>query len=181
MKKIIKQRTPFFLPVEGEGEQSFIKWIQYLCDQNGLHVHLDCQLLGGGGYKTMLEKAVRYRRHKERHKAKYSILVLDGDRADYDDGWSLLHLRQEAEKCKMIVCVQQPNLEGLLLRLLPGRENLQPSASSVQKQLRSAWPDYEKPADARALITKFKLEDLLRVARIDLELRSLLTAIGLYR
>lgn len=53
-KKIIQQRTRYFLAVEGESEQSFIKWLQNLADQNGLHVHLDCQPLGGGGYEMML-------------------------------------------------------------------------------------------------------------------------------
>lgn len=59
MIKIVKQRTRFHAAVEGEGEQSFIKWLQNLSDQQGLHIHLDCQLIGGGGYKSMLNEAVK--------------------------------------------------------------------------------------------------------------------------
>jgi len=178
-KRLILQRTRHFFSVEGEGEQSVIKWIQELSDQNGLHVHLDCEVLKGGGYKTMLEGAIRCRKRKERQKAKSSILLVDSDRAEYDDGWSLSKLRQEALKHKIIVNVQNPNLEGLLLRLMPGKESLQPDRVSVQKQLRNAWPNYKKPADARMLSEKFTLADLLRVAKMDSELCWLLTTIGL--
>ena len=65
-KKLIIQRTRHFFAVEGEGEQSFIKWIQELSDQNELHVHLDCEVLKGGGYKTMLKGAIRCQKRKER-------------------------------------------------------------------------------------------------------------------
>ncbi len=178
-KKLIIQRTRYFFSVEGEGEQSVIKWMQELSDQNGLHVHLDCEVLKGGGYKTMLEGAIRYRKRKERQKAKSSILLVDGDRAERDDGWSLAKLRLEAAKHKFTVCVQNPNLEGLLLRLMPGKESLQPDRANVQAQLRNAWPNYKKPADARTLAEKFTLADLLRVARVDSDLNKLLSAIGL--
>lgn len=39
-RRIIQQRKRIYIAVEGEGEQSFIKWLQQLCDQNDLHVHL---------------------------------------------------------------------------------------------------------------------------------------------
>lgn len=178
-RKLILQRTRHFFSVEGEGEQSVIKWIQELSDQNGLHVHLDCEVLKGGGYRTMLEGAIRCRKRKERQKAKSSILLVDADRAEHDDGWSLFKLRQEALKHQFTVCVQNPNLEGLLLRLMPGKESLQPARANVQAQLRSAWPNYKKPADARTLGEKFTLADLLRVAKIDSELRAMLSIIGL--
>lgn len=140
-KKIILQRTRYFFSVEGEGEQSVIKWMQELSDQNGLHVHLDCEVLKGGGYKTMLERAIRCRKRKERQKAKCSILLVDSDRADHDDGWSLSRLRQEAAIHKITVCVQNPNLEGLFLRLMPGKEGLQPDKANIQALLRNAWPN----------------------------------------
>ena len=166
-KKLILQRTRYFFSVEGEGEQSVIKWMQELSDQNGLYVHLDCEVLKGGGYKTMLEGAIRCRKRKERQKAKSSVLLVDGDRAERDDGWSISRLRQEASKHKFTVCVQHPNLEGLLLRLMPGKESLQPDRANVQVLLKSAWSSYRKPADARTLAGKFTLTDLLRVAKIS--------------
>lgn len=180
-RRMILQRTRFFFSVEGEGEQSIVKWFQELSDQNGLHVHLDCEVLKGGGYKTMLEGAIRCRKRKERQKAKSSILLVDSDRAERDDSWSLSKLREEASKHKINVSIQNPNLEGLLLRLIPGKESLQPDRVTVQKQLRNAWPQYKKPTDARTLSEKFTLTDLLRVAKVDSELCWLLTTIGLMK
>lgn len=83
-KKIIK-RTRHFLAVEGESEQSFVKWLQYLADKEELHVHLDCQPLGGGGYEIMLNRAILYSRRKDRSKTKSSILLIDADRRQCDD------------------------------------------------------------------------------------------------
>ncbi len=178
-RKNIKQRTRYFLAVEGESEQSFIRWLQHIADQQGLHIHLDCQPLGGGGYEIMLNNAVRFSLKKDRKKVKSSILLVDADRANGNDAWSVGQLREAAAKHKFIVVFQLPNLEGLLLRLLPGNEHLQPNATNANGQLRRMWPDYEKPADARALISKFSFNDLLRVANIDVELKKLLSIIGL--
>jgi hypothetical protein len=177
--KII-QRKRIFIAGEGESEQSLVKWFQQLLNQKSLAIHLDCQPLGGGGYKTMLSKAVRERKRKERHKAKYSILLVDGDRAIRgDDGWSIPQLKHEATKQKITVCVQNPNHEGLLLRMFPGNERLQPSIASIKSQLRSVWLDYQKPADARELELKFTHDDLRRVAQQDDDISNLLKMIGL--
>lgn len=174
-RKIIKQRQRIFIAVEGESEQSFVKWLQQLSDEKELHVHLDCQALNGGGYKSMLEKAVRERKRKERNKAKCSILLVDSDRDERnDDGWSLEELKQKALKQKINVCIQNPNFEGLLLKML------QKNSIKTQNQFRRAWPDYKKPADARTLSGKFSLDDLLRVAHKDLDLKNLLEMIGLF-
>ncbi len=98
-------RKRIYLAVEGEGEQSFIKFLQQLSDQNSIHIHLDCEVLSGGGCKTMLERAVIYRsrREKTKGKAKNSILIVDTDRADKnDDGWSLEQLISEAKRDKVV-------------------------------------------------------------------------------
>lgn len=178
-----KLRTRFFLAVEGEGEQSFIKWLQNLSDETELSVHLDCQLLHGGGYEAMLHQAVRHRRYNEKRigKAKSDILLVDGDRKIQDDGWSLAKFREESLKLKFFPCIQKPNQEGLLLRMLPGKECLQPNPARAYAQLCSFWPQYQKPVDARTLASKFSLNDLYRVALIDSDLKSLLSIIGLYR
>lgn len=81
----IPQRKRIYLAVEGEGEQAFIKFLQNLADENDLHVHLDCVPLNGGGYKSMLSKAIRYRSQRERIHAKASILFVDSDRAENND------------------------------------------------------------------------------------------------
>jgi hypothetical protein len=181
-KRIIPQRKRIFIASEGESEQSFVKWLQQLSDQQELHIHLDCQTLEGGGYKTMLERSVRERKRKERYRAKFSILLVDSDRAERgDDGWTLSRLEQQASNQNIKICVQNPNLEGILLRMLPNNERLQPIGAKAHSQLCQAWPDYQKPVDARTLAAKFCLDDLLRVAKVDAQLCWLLTTIGLIR
>ena len=77
MKQKIRKR--FYIAVEGEGEQSFIKWLQELADKCELFIHLDCQIIKGGGYKTMLHQTVKCRKYKQDKKA--SILLVDKDRS----------------------------------------------------------------------------------------------------
>jgi len=176
---IIKKRARFFVAVEGESEQSFVKWLQEL-SRKELHIHLDAVLLGGGGYKTMLGKAVQQHRQKRRTSGAYRdrFLVLDRDRADQGD-WSIEKLRNEAAKHKITVCVQNPNHEGLLFRMTKGMEHEIPDAVSAEKRLKSRWPNYQKPVNAQALGRQFSLDDLLRLASVDPDLGTLLKRIGL--
>ncbi len=127
----------------------------------------------------MLKDALHFRKRNDRSKAKECILLVDGDRSAQDDGWSLSQLREEAAKHKMTVCVQIPNQEGLLLRMMPGRAALKPNSSIVQEKLRRMWPEYRKPVDAYMLAAKFSLDDLLRAAKHDSELKTLLSIIRL--
>ncbi|MHB1949673.1 MAG: RloB domain-containing protein [Gammaproteobacteria bacterium] len=182
-KKIIIQRRRIFLAVEGEGEQSFIKLLQQFSDQNNIHVHLDCEVLNGGGYKVMLERAVSYRSRKEKYKgkAKESVLIVDADRADNkDDPWSLEQLTKKASQKGFAICIQKPNLEGLLLRMLPGNDQLSPNAATAHKLLTKQWQNYQKPADTRTLMSKYSYEDLIRASRSDQHLKDLLIKIGLF-
>ncbi len=177
MRKI-SLRKRFFFAVEGESEQSFVKWLQELSDQNNAHNHLDCQVLGGGGYQSMLRNTIRYRKLKERRKVP-TILMVDSDRSERDDGWSIDILKQKASQAEINVCLQLPNHEGLLLRLFPGQETRQITLLDVKKQLERHWPDYQKPVEARILGSRFKLVDLQRVAKADEEIAELLKIIGL--
>jgi hypothetical protein len=172
-------RKRFFIAVEGESEQSFVAWLQALSAAK-LHVYLDSVPLGGGGYKSMLEAAVRQhaRRCKTRGAYRARFLIVDEDRAQGGD-WPIERLRLEAAKHQITVCVQRPNHEGLLLRMMHGMERGISDASSAEAKLRSRWPSYKKPANARALGRQFSAEDLLRVAKADPDLETLLNAIGL--
>lgn len=181
-RKIIIQRKRIYLAVEGESEQSFVKFLQQISDQNNNHVHLDCDVLGGGGYQTMFSRAIIYRARREKCKGKAitSILIVDTDRADKnEDGWSLEKLFSVANKNHFNVCLQKPNLEGLLLRMLPGNENTCVNAFSAHQQLLKAWKNYQKPADSRTLMNKFSHADLMRAAKSDFHLEGLLVTIGL--
>jgi hypothetical protein len=176
--QIIKTRARFFLAVEGESEQSFVKWLQVLSEKE-LHVHLDAFPLGGGGFKSMLKKAVRLHNRGCRKGAYQDrILIVDRDRAEQGD-WSVKELKHQAAKYKFTVCVQNPNHEGLLWRMMPGMERETPDAASAETKLKSRWPSYRKPENAHALERQFSLEDLLRVANVDPDLETLLKKIGL--
>ncbi len=176
----IQQRTPFFFAVEGESEQSLVKWYQSLCDQQGLHLHLDPQNLSGGGYKSMLEKAVLL---QERKGAKQSFLLVDSDRSlsqGRDDSWSIDDLKRKAHKEDILVCAHHPNIEGFFLRLFSGNEHLEPLPKEAEKLLRKKeWPDYEKPENAKRIGEKFTLKDLLRLAKVEPDLKALLSILGL--
>jgi hypothetical protein len=181
-RRIIIQRKRFLLAVEGEGEQSFIKFLQQLSDQNKIHVHLDCVVLSGGGYKIMLDRACNYRvrREKSKGKAKGSILIVDSDRGEKnEDAWSLERLTAEVNKNNFTLFLQKPNLEGLLLRMFPGNESLFLNASTVHQQLLKQWQKYQKPADSHTLMNKFSFVDLQRAAKYDNSLKELLIQIGL--
>ena len=177
--QIIKKRTRFFVAVEGESEQSFVTWLQVL-SQKELHIHLDGVPLGGGGFKSMLEKAVRLLKRRCKTAGAYQdcFLIVDGDRAEQGD-WSIDKLRREATKHKITVCVQNPNHEGLLFRMMRGMEREIPDAASAATRLKSRWPNYQKPVNAHALGRQFTLDDLLRVASVDADLETLLKKIGL--
>jgi hypothetical protein len=176
---IIKKRARFFVAVEGESEQSFIAWLQVL-SQKHLYIHLDAVLLDGGGFNKMLDKAVQQHRRRCELSGAYKdrFLIVDGDRAQQGD-WSIEKLKHEAARCKFTVCVQNPNHEGLLFRMLPGMEREIPNAASTGTKLKNRWPNYQKPVNARSLGRQFSLDDLLRVASVDSDLEALLKTIGL--
>lgn len=176
----IQQRKPFLFAVEGDSEQSLVRWYQSLCDQQGLHLHLDPQNLFGGGYKSMLEKAELL---QERKNVKQSFLLVDSDRGlsqGRDDSWSIDDLRRKANKKGIIVCAHNPNIEGFFLRLFSGNEHLKPLPKEAEKRLRKReWPDYERPENAKRIGEKFTLKDLLRLAKVDADLATLLSIFGL--
>jgi hypothetical protein len=127
----------------------------------------------------MLAGAVREhsRRRKTRGAYRARFLIVDEDRAQGGD-WPVEQLRREAAKHKILVCVQRPNHEGLLFRMMPGMEREPPDAASAETKLKRLWRNYQKPANAHALGRQFSLEDLFRVAQVDPDLETLLKAIG---
>ncbi|MCE0522654.1 MAG: hypothetical protein LV480_07060 [Methylacidiphilales bacterium] len=129
----------------------------------------------------MVEEAVREHAKQARSKGGYRdrFLIVDADRAADRRDWSLDKLREEAAKHKLVVIVQRPKHEGLLYRMVPGKERDIPSASMAETKLRTFWPTYEKPANANMLSAHYTLADLLRVARVDSDIETFLTRIGL--
>lgn len=75
------------------------------------------------------------------------------------------------------VCIQNPNFEGLLLRLLSKKKITH--CQNISHQLSKLWPDYEKPASTYDLNSRISLNDLIRIAKHDREIEKLLNLIGL--
>ena len=173
------KRKRFFIAVEGESEQSFVRWLQLLLTEKNLPVHLDTHPLGGGGFESMLRKALQAN-SRGRIKGTYvaQFLIVDEDRANNGD-WPLTKLRAEATGYNISLIVQRTNHEALLYRLISGRVNDVLSANRVQSALRHYWLDYEKPATANQLRTRLDLKKLQQVAAIDNDLTTLLQGIGL--
>ncbi len=176
--RVVRKRARFFLAVEGESEQSFVAWLQGLSEKDH-HIFLDAVVLGGGGFPSMLEKAVSFheRRSKTRGAYRDRFLMVDQDRVMHGD-WSIEKLRREAAKHKMLLVVQRPNHEGLLLRLMGTKGRDIPEGSGALTQIRTQWPSYEKPVNAHTLARRFSLEDLLRVSAVDADLGMLLKHLG---
>ncbi len=66
-------------------------------------------------------------------------------------------------------------------RMMTGMEREIPDTASAETKLKSRWPNYQKPVNAFALGRRFSLDDLLRVARVDADLETLLKKIGLFQ
>ena len=49
----LKNRRRIFVGVEGKSEKSFVVWIQNLCDEAEMRVHLDIWVAGGGDTKKL--------------------------------------------------------------------------------------------------------------------------------
>ena len=180
MSRRIKQRKRFFLAVEGESEQSFIKWIGRLADEQGLHLHLETRVIGGGGFSNLVSEAHRMRTVAARHGTPFreSFLVIDSDRAATGD-WSTDKVRAHAKELGLIVCFQRPNHEGVILRMFRGNEMSNFSRSSVDHQIQAVWPNYQKGQNAEKIAQRYLVDDLIRMAKYDEDWKCLLKAIGL--
>ncbi len=55
-----------------------------MLSEKELRIHLDAVPLGGGGFKSMLQKAVRLHERRRRTAGAYDdrFLIVDGDRAE---------------------------------------------------------------------------------------------------
>ena len=121
-RRRVAPRRIIFIGVEGPSERAFVQLLARCCDDAGQHLHLDVKPANGGDSVAVVEDA---KRRLERHPAKAEIerklVLLDRDRIEQDleagrDACAL------ASKSKIEIIFQDPNLEGLLLRLHPGQE-----------------------------------------------------------
>ena len=178
--RAVPRRKRVFVAAEGDGDRALARWLQTLCDEHGLHVHLDVVVAGGGDTRRVVEYAVEQRRrHNEtRVRDRGALVLLDVDRLEQDRAAG-----RDPEtvpgRADLRLVYLTPNLEGVLFRLHPGREAQFVAPEDAGRRLQGLWPDYRKPASAASLRRRFDLNDLRRVAACDLDLRDALTFLGL--
>jgi hypothetical protein len=169
-KSKIRKRQRFFVAGEGETEQSLVKWLQKLCDQYAVFVHLDYTPLGGGGYRSMLDKADTERTIKTKRDGDYvhHFIMLDTDLGHgTHDPWTVQKLKEETTKIGFTPCLAYPDVEGLLAQL----------HGEKGTPLKSIWSDYRKPPNAYQLQRRYTRESLIHLD--DAGYREFLGEIGL--
>ena len=175
----IEPRQIIFIGVEGPSERALVQFLARCCDDEELYLHLEAKPATGGDTLVIVEEASRrLERHPARKEIKTRIVLLDRDRLEQDLKAGR-DARDFASKRKIEIVFQEPNLEGLLLRLHPGQERRRVAPQDAERELRKLWPEYRKPPTAAQLKQRFSLLDLRRAARHDGELRKLLIAVGL--
>ena len=129
----------------------------------------------------MVNKALRKRKDKDlpgQNRFVKSFLLLDSDRYE-QDGERRQEAIRAAQTGKLILIWQRPNIEGLLLRLFPNCETLDPPATATRGELEKKWLGYDKSFSRQNLEDNFKIEDLTRAARFDEHLQRLLKELDL--
>ena len=178
-RRLVEPRRAIFVGTEAESERAFAGFLARCCDGAGLHVHLDIKPGTGGDSLSVVEEARRYlSRNAGRRQFEHTLVLLDRDRVDEDraagrDAPAL------AARSSLEIIYQDPNLEGLLFRLLPGNEQRRLAATRAGTELGRAWQEYRKPPTVDQLERRFELGDVQRAARYDHELRRLLDILGL--
>lgn len=175
----IERRRAIYIGVEGDSDRALAGFLQWCCDEAGLHLHLNIRPATGGDSYAIVEHARRrLKRHAGRKEFQHTLVLLDRDRVNQDRGAGR-DAPALAAKAHLQIIYQEPNLEGLLLRLHGNQEQRRVAAISAEAELRRLWPEYRKPPSVEQLKQRFKLEDVRRAAQYDQELRRLLNILGL--
>ena len=176
----VKPRRVIFIGVEGKNDRAFAQFLQRCCDKEGLHLHLDIKTGHGGDSVNVVKKTTRHlTRHPGKQDISTKLVLLDSDRIE-QDRQAGRDAQAVASESGLEIIFQNPNLEGLLLRLHQGYENRRIPAGDSTAELCKVWPEYSKSSlTADQLTGRFDVSDVRRAARHDDELRTLLNVLGL--
>ena len=131
----VSRRRVIFVGVEGKSDQAFARFLNLLCDEAGLHVHLDVRSCGGGDSVAVVEETARQlRRHPDPRGISTRLVLLDMDRMGQDraEGRDALAL---AAKHGLQTIVIDPNLEGLLVGI--GARHMKPPPQIADRSVRA--------------------------------------------
>ncbi len=176
----VQRRRVVFIGVEGKSDRAFVRFLGEVCDDSGLHLHLDVRPASGGDSVAVVdETGRRLKRHPDRRSINERLVLLDSDRIEADRAAGR-DARATASKWGLEVVLMTPNLEGVLVRLHEGRETHAVAPGEAERQLKALWPGYHKGSlRAEQLKQRFGFADLSRAARFDEELRKLLVVLRL--
>ena len=179
-RRLVEPRQVICIGVEGRNDRAFAQFLQFCCDSEGLHLHLNVTTGSGGDTVTVVqETARRLKIHPSRRDISHKLVLLDRDRHPQDVKAGR-DAQAVASRSKLEIIFQNPNLEGLLLRLHQGHESREIAADNSITELRKVWPEYSKSSlTADQLKPRFTVSDLRRAARYDEGLRRLLEILGL--
>ena len=169
-----------FIGVEGKSDRAFVRFLGDVCDDAGLHLHLDVRPASGGDSVAVVdETGRRLKRHPDPRSISERLVLLDSDRIEADRTAGR-DARATASKWGLEIVLMVPNLEGLLVRMHEGRETHVIPPGDAERQLKALWSGYHKGSlRAEQLKQRFALTDLSRAARFDEELRKLLGVLRL--
>ena len=84
-RRRVPPRTIIFIGCEGKSERAFVRFLTHLCQEAGLHLHLDARPGNGGDSVSVVREARRHlEKHPDRKSIKDSFVLLDRDRIDQD-------------------------------------------------------------------------------------------------
>ena len=73
----VPPRTIIFIGCEGKSERAFVRLLSDLCQEAGLHQHLDAKPGNGGDSVSVVQEAGRHlRKHPDRMSIKHSFVLL---------------------------------------------------------------------------------------------------------
>jgi hypothetical protein len=178
---VIPQRKRIFLGCEGESEQSYGALLTRIVGTQRQDFFLDTVLLrpGGGDPFALVELAVRKKKQGEK-KGPYAtaFILMDSDKnglAPVRDQQAVALAQAEG----LILVWQEPCHEALLLRHLPGAQNLRPQSTALAiNALRARWAGYSKGMPAIKLSSEIDVPNLRQARAVEPMLATLLGALG---
>lgn len=179
----IPPRRRIFLGCEGESEQGYGALLSRIAEEHGLHLAPQIVLLrpGGGDPLALVQLAIAKIREDERKRGEFFIkaVLLDEDRLGHAPDRDQL-LYTEAAQSDLRLIWQGPSHEALLLRHLPGCQNLRPATTQLaQQELTRRWPEYRKPMSAVRLASRIGFGEITAACEVEPSLCDFLRRCGL--
>jgi hypothetical protein len=179
----IPPRRRIFLGCEGESEQGYGALLTRIAEGLALHLAPQVVLLrpGGGDPLALVRLAIAKSREEERKRGAFSIkaVLLDQDKLGQSPERDGL-LYDEAARNELHLIWQEPSHEALLLRHLPGCQNLRPATTLLaQQELLRRWPEYRKPMSSMRLASRIGVDEVTAACGVEPSLCDFLRRCGL--